>query len=73
MSETRPAVAGASFVDLLTVAFIVLRLVHEIDWPWIWVLAPVWIYIVWMALLGAVAGWGRRRQPPSVQVLRRRW
>ena len=32
-----------SFVSLLAVAFIVLKLCGVIDWAWIWVLAPVWI------------------------------
>ena len=29
---------------LLGVAFIVLKLVGVIDWNWVWVLAPIWIY-----------------------------
>ena len=29
---------------LLAVAFIVLKLVGVIDWNWVWVLAPIWIY-----------------------------
>ena len=32
-----------SFVSLLAVAFIVLKLCGVIDWAWIWVLAPIWI------------------------------
>ena len=28
--------------DLLGVAFVVLRLVGEIDWSWWWVTAPIW-------------------------------
>lgn len=27
---------------LLGVAFVVLKLVGEIAWPWVWVLAPFW-------------------------------
>ena len=30
-------------LSLLLVAFVVLKLCGVIDWPWIWVLAPVWI------------------------------
>lgn len=29
---------------LLGVAFIVLKLVGVIEWSWVWVLAPIWIY-----------------------------
>lgn len=35
--------SGIGFVGLLTVAFIVLKLTHYIDWSWWWVLSPLWI------------------------------
>lgn len=31
---------------LLGVAFIILKLVGVIEWSWVWVLAPIWIYMV---------------------------
>ena len=31
------------FWGLLQIVFIVLKLTHVIDWPWVWVLAPAWI------------------------------
>lgn len=34
---------GVGFSGLLTIAFIVLKLCGVIAWPWIWVLAPLWI------------------------------
>lgn len=34
---------GIGFVGLLTITFIVLKLVGVIDWSWIWVLSPLWI------------------------------
>lgn len=34
---------GGIFWTLLDVAFIVLKVTHLIDWPWVWVLAPIWI------------------------------
>ena len=37
---------GMSFCSLLTVAFIVLKLVGGINWSWLWVLAPIWIPVV---------------------------
>lgn len=36
---------GVGFTGLLTIAFIVLKLTHVIDWSWIWVLSPIWIPI----------------------------
>ena len=34
--------SGIGFCGLLTIAFIVLKLTHVIDWSWWWVLAPMW-------------------------------
>ncbi len=34
---------GVSFLEALGIAFIVLKLTGVIAWPWIWVLAPIWI------------------------------
>jgi len=30
------------FIVLLQVLFITLKLTSVIDWPWIWILAPLW-------------------------------
>ena len=34
---------GISFMGLLTVLFIGLKLSNIIDWGWGWVLAPIWV------------------------------
>lgn len=34
---------GVGFAGLLTIAFIVLKLLGKISWSWIWVIAPIWI------------------------------
>ena len=34
---------GISFISLLTLVFIALKLAHIADWPWIWVVSPIWI------------------------------
>lgn len=46
---------GISFLGLLTIVFIVLRLTGIIAWSWVWVLAPVWIPIV-IALVVLLVG-----------------
>jgi hypothetical protein len=43
--------AGVSFSGLLGVAFIVLKLLGKISWPWLWVLAPIWGPIALLALI----------------------
>lgn len=46
---------GGGFSGLLTIAFIVLKLCHVIDWPWIWVLSPLWIsFAIAMIIIGIV-------------------
>lgn len=35
-----------SLSSVLTVVFIVLKLIGTITWSWLWVLAPTWISIV---------------------------
>lgn len=37
--------SGTSLTKLLTVAFVVLKLLNLIDWSWWWVLSPIWISI----------------------------
>lgn len=34
---------GIGFAGLLTIVFITLKLLGEIDWSWWWVLSPIWI------------------------------
>ena len=34
---------GLGLCDVLTVVFVVLKLIGVIDWSWWWVLAPIWI------------------------------
>lgn len=50
-------------MSFLGIAFIVLKLTHQIEWSWLWVLAPFWIpwaiilgVVVLVALLGAIFG-----------------
>lgn len=37
---------GISFLGLLQVVFITLKLIGFIKWSWLWVLLPLWIYIL---------------------------
>ena len=41
--SAKASAGGVGFTGLLTIAFIVLKLVGVIDWSWIWVLSPLWI------------------------------
>ena len=43
MANSSGSSGGVSIVGILTIIFIVLKLVDVIDWSWIWVLSPIWI------------------------------
>jgi hypothetical protein len=40
MEKNKPVNSGVGFFDLLTIAFVVLKLVGVIDWSWWLVIAP---------------------------------
>lgn len=42
---------GIGFTGMLTVAFIVLKLIGIISWSWVWVLSPIWICAILYVLL----------------------
>lgn len=57
MSDTQQAQSsGIGFGGLLAIVFITLKLCHVIAWPWLWVLAPVWIPLAVALVILAVAG-----------------
>ena len=41
---------GIGFAGLLTIVFIVLKLIGKITWSWWWILSPLWI----SAIVGCV-------------------
>ena len=43
--------AGIGFTGLLTILFIALKLTGFITWSWLWVLSPLWIGFVLVALI----------------------
>lgn len=49
------ASGGIGFVGLLTIAFIVLKLLGKITWSWVWVLSPIWITAI-LIIAAAVIG-----------------
>lgn len=51
MNNNTTVNGGIGFVGLLTIVFIVLKLLGVISWSWLWVLAPLWIDIILIILL----------------------
>lgn len=48
--------ASIGFTSLLAILFIALKLIGIIDWPWIWVLCPIWIG--WSIIFLFLGIWG---------------
>ena len=51
---------GVGFAGLLTLAFIILKLVGVIKWSWLWVLSPIWITTIIVILIIVFLIWLRR-------------
>ena len=60
-SKNNGAKGGIGFFGLLTIAFVVLKLVGVIHWKWVWVLSPVWISALVVIVLIAVWVWILKR------------
>lgn len=43
--------SGLGLLDVLAVIFIVLKLLGVIIWSWVWVLSPIWIQLVIVAIV----------------------
>lgn len=51
MSDSKKKRSGLGICDVLTIIFIVLKLLGIINWSWWWVLSPIWIYIIIVLVL----------------------
>jgi len=55
-SNTSNSSFGIGFSGLLTVLFIGLKLTGFINWPWVWVLSPIWIDFLIVFVFLFIAG-----------------
>lgn len=51
MDNNKASGGGIGFCGLLTIVFIVLKLLGIIQWSWIWVLSPIWIPLIIVIIL----------------------
>ncbi len=58
MSENKSSGFLFLLLGLLTICFVVLKLVGVIAWSWLWVLCPIWgffaIIFTWAIVLGII-------------------
>lgn len=57
MNDNNASRGGLGLASVLTIVFVVLKLVGVIDWKWIWVLCPLWIDLILtvLVIIGVVA------------------
>lgn len=51
MNNTNNVYRGVGILDLLLILFIGLKIGKVIQWSWLWVLSPLWIQVVILALV----------------------
>lgn len=54
MKDKKVTVSTPNFFELLALLFIGLRLAKVITWPWLWVLAPLWMPLSISILIACV-------------------
>lgn len=47
--------SGLGYGSVVQIVFIILKLTGLIDWPWLWVLSPLWIGLLAAAVLILIA------------------
>jgi len=51
--------SGIGFSGLLTIVFIVLKILGKITWSWWWVISPLWIsFFIFIAIVVVMLGIG---------------
>ena len=50
MEKKTETKVSLGFSETLTILFIALRLCGVIDWPWLWVLSPLWISLLFFVV-----------------------
>lgn len=54
MKDDKATTFGATFLELLFLLFLGLKLSDKIDWSWWWVFAPIWGPLALICVLGGV-------------------
>lgn len=59
---------GINFAEVLGIVFIALRLCGVIGWPWVWVLAPIWVPIcLWLLAVLIAFIWAMLKDRKDVE------
>lgn len=55
MNDNKGRSGGIGFTGVLTVVFVVLKLLGKITWKWIWVIPPIWISLLLVIVLAVIS------------------
>lgn len=61
MDNNSNSKTGIGFTGLLQLLFIALKLVGVINWSWLWVLSPIWISLILVAICVVIMLWSIKR------------
>ena len=54
---------GLGLVSVLTIVFVVLKLVGVINWSWLWVLSPIWIdLLIFVVIFCVLYAWSEHEE-----------
>lgn len=59
-SNSRTSSGGIGFFGLLTILFIALKLTGYIAWSWFWVLSPILLPLILIAVIVAIGVWASK-------------
>lgn len=56
MKDRKATISGVGMIlpHALLIMFIYLKLSHVIEWPWVWVLSPFWIYLIVLVIYSLI-------------------
>ena len=54
MKHTEVRYTGIGFAEALTLLFIALKICKVIDWPWLWVLSPILLTLVFLIVVAVL-------------------
>ena len=51
------------FFGLLQIVLIVLKITERIDWSWLWIFTPVYLWLVTVIVLICLVSWLNKKDP----------
>lgn len=54
--KKRKSSGGLGIVGVVQIVFLILKFCKVINWPWVWVLSPLWIWASVLALIFMLMG-----------------